>query len=482
MATKPINMLRVLLRPWWAKVVALVLVLFVVVGWYAAYIYFGYQSEQRAYTQITLARKYVPMGGNYRTNILPEWVTEYIPGVAEYGERYREILLPLGKRLDPTHFGELKYLTTLTIDIPARKIKADELHLLIKNIPHVKRLSLDSYTVTSEAARAIGNHQSLEYLSLPETFSGEETQHLKLITNSRSIRRLDFHLNDGPIAAYYVGHILGYDSDDESFDPSVLMNRSDQLEILRGFKSLQKLRIGLRHVTDKDVALLNSLPSLTHLNLTVYEPTEQDILNITRLKHLYSLSVLHFKLASQIEGTPGVYFEEGDAQLKARQKLDADQLPGLDLSPLKALAGLERLRINAGPIDNLEVVVPELKKLVRLEVNHYRSEPDYSYVKALKNTPIQSIEIELAQIDHNDASPLHYIPDHIVNEIFEIDTLKIIFMPLFHYDYDRRKNLFDKFMASRVFEVNKADSHFEQSVFHVGGWIEKLEYDPHFDD
>lgn len=146
MATKPINMLRVFLKPWWAKVFVLMVMLALVVGWCGVYIYLGYEREQPIIRNLRFSGTFT-RGVTEQVNLLPTWL-ELFPEVYQYGERVKAYQVGV---VIPKPLRELEYLETLHMMMLPSGWIPDIAKLHLKNL----RVEFFTLKLTPETARQI---------------------------------------------------------------------------------------------------------------------------------------------------------------------------------------------------------------------------------------------------------------------------------------------------------------------------------------
>lgn len=397
--SKHFHRLRLILRPWWAKVVALIVLLAICIGLYATYVYVGYQRELRAYRNLTMNQR-ATLGDfndyNNTTHITPDWVGDYLPSVHEYGKRLTGIRLMSDGNYNFENLKHFYYLKNLELqgnnNTPFHHKITEELPLYL---PEVEQIFVQSSRCfnTPGLAKAIALHKSPKRLTihLAENNATTEIAALGELAKSSSIYRLDLYNPNT-------------NSSLNNMDSVLIVADSSHLNEVQRFTSLKRLAIQLNHITEDDIKILNSMPHLEKIDIGIKDTTQSDIKNLSKLKpaiHKLSLG----KILDDIDETKNKTIK-------------------VDLKPLTRQTSIESLTIPKDSFKNLNALLKVSRNLKYLDIQHSYDYPtkDFSYLSALKNTKIQWLSIN-GKID-----PYDGLPEHFVTDITALDDLTMLWL------------------------------------------------------
>ena len=159
---------RILLKPWWAKLCALVIFCLILFSFTCINIYYGYHHEQNILKQYDyiLYDRYV--------NILPKWLHQY-RAIAQYGRRiesigYHEYTAKKNPVIPDeawSKLGKMKYLKVLSIS--AVHLDDAVLKNHIATIPHLEELHIVNTVLTDQSLKVFRKMDNLIWLNIGTT-------------------------------------------------------------------------------------------------------------------------------------------------------------------------------------------------------------------------------------------------------------------------------------------------------------------------
>ena len=184
--SSPWRTIKVLLKPWWAKLALFLILTFGPVIWYATFIYMGWHNEQVVLTQFKQRQQMYGYTSGKR-NILPEFLQAY-DSLKAYGERTLEVDLTLFGTVEEVPLvGNFKYVQNLEMsyyqtvmpnlyylpgmyDLKVLSIRADKINgasaTYIARVPSMKHLQISGAEFDQEGFRKIVNHSKLEFIGI----------------------------------------------------------------------------------------------------------------------------------------------------------------------------------------------------------------------------------------------------------------------------------------------------------------------------
>lgn len=247
-----------------------------------------------------------------------------------------------------------------------RRVQDDAVPFLLRGIPELTELELDSTAITSNGLKALGGLPNLKHLALRDSdasvvegFPGLEClslisfggKSLPIMRNLPSLQAIAFagaHL-DGSVASSetdekFLGNGLAHVVELGSTTPTLrtlVFDRSaigDKHIAQIAAMKLTHLNLSGTEITDEGVSMLSEMSSLTHLNLGSTGITDDSLRVLSSLPNLESL---------QIRGTN--VSDRGIPELQAAQRIRYlglswnRQLTDASIGALKSLVSLREL-------------------------------------------------------------------------------------------------------------------------------------------
>lgn len=263
----PLIQLRILLKPWWAKLAAVLIILMLITTWYATYIYLGWKAQNRVFNSETAMHTSLWYDFDLlkKINILPEWLIELAPELEQYGER----------------------VTTLSLT-------GDQLQIMssLKHLPHIKSLHLhDNRPQVNQNLP-----DCLQYATHIKTFTlAIETFDTKLAVAMLSMSKLkSFTLNCDTLQPDTLTQLAKLPN---LIELNITRGKysyplnTRTLEQLKHFKSLQQLAIATQSFNKEDAAKLQQLNGIQELILQINNPTNEGLKGLAQISNLKTLVI-----------------------------------------------------------------------------------------------------------------------------------------------------------------------------------------------
>lgn len=445
-----VNMMRIWVRPWWAKVVAVVVILSLCVLWYGCWVYLGYARELRVYRLIEgdSSEGVLPKDGVI--NVQPDLVQEYLSGLAVYGRRIHHLRLKTDDEFAPELLGELGYLKKLQFGSNWNKTHDDDLiEGVVKHAHSVEHVDLDAGFLKRELCEKLVRLAELKRVTVHLRYERdeEEVEGLKALSMCDSIEELEFK------------EPLGFFGD---FTEEEMYARTHtvHLQALAGMKGLKALRFEMQFFSEADAVALNAIPNLAYVDLAIRAPSQASIEAVGKVTRLKGLRL------GEVKAIGGDGWPSGDESL------------ALDLSTLRGLGELESLSINCGKTEGLNEGLANKKHLIILDVTHVEKTVDLRYLKQLGGGKLLGLYMYL----EGDAQVGEVITDEVVADVGRLDRLIQLNLPegIEKVKVDEIGRQF-KLNAGRVYAGKRVTADGVSGYFALPDMLERL-WEDRFDE
>lgn len=159
-----VNHIRTLLKPWWAKLCAVVILMVVGIGWYASWVYVGWAGEREAMKEMMVPHWRIPYNPAIHHNVLPDWLIQF-PEVARYGGRMKELSCAVFIQHGNAHYlNRLRHLENVHLMLGG-ELEENSVNYF-KSMQKVKTLGVVSPSLPRASWEGVSKLKQLETLHL----------------------------------------------------------------------------------------------------------------------------------------------------------------------------------------------------------------------------------------------------------------------------------------------------------------------------
>lgn len=386
----PFIQLRILLKPWWAKLTAILLILLLITTWYATYIYLGWKAQANAISaafEIQI-EDFSPFNEDLTSltkndffqskNILPVWLTRIAPDIEMYGYRLTHAYIPASAGKFFNKIDQFPYIQSLHLEIYNPK-EEKNITQALKNTDQFQTLTIDAFQFTSALAELITNNHNLQKLTL--NCQDYPDNSIKQLTKLKHLKQLTIgsEVSFGRLSTTSLAH-------------------------LSKIKSLQQLKVGTKTFNQQDAAALANLPNPKQLILKIYNPDNKGLLGLSQVKGLQGLQItidLDFLNSNSPLNLSLMGSHENLTKLEIHH---ADHI-GLD-QLIKNTPNLEVLRLESiRHLDFLDHENSTNLKLIDLTINNPENKaPDY-FKQLMNHNKLVRLKLSIVGTNLNDQAP-----------------------------------------------------------------------------